>query len=83
MKTWLVTWECDVEARTPVAAARKARKMIRAHGGVATVYKVFDGDGESTSVDLTEIENGDGCPACGAWLESNGVCEECGKGRAS
>lgn len=52
-----VMWEADVEAANPEAAARMARNMQIRRGSIATVFEVWDAQGQGpVRVDLTEID---------------------------
>lgn len=53
MRTFLVYWEMDIEAETPVEAARKALAIHRDPDSIATVFEVR-GPRSSVQVDLTE-----------------------------
>ncbi|WP_454287219.1 hypothetical protein [Rhizobium arsenicireducens] len=54
MTEYLVTWEINTSADTPQAAAAEAHRLVRKPNTTATVYKVFDGEGDVTTVDLSE-----------------------------
>ena len=56
MTSYSVNWEIDIEAESPVEAARQALKIHRDQNSTATVFDVFDEDGNHTRVDLLEIE---------------------------
>ena len=56
MTTYSVNWEIEVEAESPVEAARQALKIHRDQNSTATVFDVFDEEGNCTRVDLLEIE---------------------------
>lgn len=49
---YLVTWEIELDAKTPEEAARLALKIIRDEKSLAHVFKVYDENGEEYSVDL-------------------------------
>ena len=55
--SFLVTWEVDMYAETPADAARMAFAIMKKPGTTATVFKVFDEEGESTIVDILEEED--------------------------
>jgi hypothetical protein len=54
MPDFHVTWEIEVVAEDPVAAAREAEKSQRKAGAWASVFDVTDDHGETTRVDLAE-----------------------------
>jgi len=41
MPMYKVTWEIDVDAKTPRAAAKEALRVQRDPGSIATVFDVF------------------------------------------
>lgn len=51
MKTYLVTWEIELDAETPEAAARAALAIQRDPNSLATVFNV-----DGTAIDLEESE---------------------------
>lgn len=55
MKTYRVLWEIDIEAETPVEAAKRAREYQRP-GTCALVFECIH-DGVSTLVDLETEED--------------------------
>lgn len=57
MLTYLVTWEIGPEEHPdPIAAARHAWDTMQRPGSTANVFKVIDDAGNSTTVDLQEID---------------------------
>lgn len=55
MPEYLVTWEVDVEAESPHAAAEKALEMQRDPGSLATCFTVADVEtDETTTIDFFE-----------------------------
>jgi hypothetical protein len=56
-QNYFVTWEIDIEAESPVEAARRALEIHRDPESIATIFIVKDEAGDSTTVDLTEIED--------------------------
>jgi len=56
MKNYVVSWEIDISAATPEAAAREAFSHMQRPGTTATCFTVTDEAGDSTSVDLLENE---------------------------
>lgn len=84
MPDYLVTWEIDVTAETPVEAAREALRIQRNPESIATVFGVADGF-DVRRVDLTELDDdpdGDLCRDCAQPYEDggdgyNGRCPDC------
>ena len=58
MQSYSVTWEMDVEAKTPQEAARIAWASMRANGSMANVFTVSDDEGNITPVDLEAEKEG-------------------------
>jgi hypothetical protein len=56
MTTYSVNWRIDIEAGSPVEAARQALEIHRDSNSTATVFDIYDEDGNCTRVDLLEIE---------------------------
>ena len=58
MKNYRVEWTIDVSAEGPIGAARQARAIQQDPQSIATVFDVYeeDGNGEGMRVDLTEID---------------------------
>lgn len=56
MTSYSVNWEIEIEAESPEAAARQALKINRDQNSTATVFDIYDEDGNHTRVDLLEIE---------------------------
>jgi hypothetical protein len=52
---YLVTWEINIIANSPEAAAKEADNL-RATSKWARVYNVFDVDGEKTRIDIDELD---------------------------
>ena len=52
MSQFLVEWKIDIEADTPVEAAKEAMKIVRNPKTIATVFDVIDENGDVTQVDL-------------------------------
>ncbi len=50
-------WEIEIDAETPIEAAKKALEYQRDPFGQATVFDVFDEDGEVTRVDLLDLND--------------------------
>lgn len=67
MPGFLVQWEIDVEADTPLEAAQQAFNLMRLPDTTTTVFDVIehDSDGEAERIDLLEHpQQGDeSCPA--------------------
>ena len=57
MTTYTVTWTMEIDAETPEEAAREALEIHRDPASLATVFDVYDEDGNYTRVDL--LEQGD------------------------
>jgi hypothetical protein len=55
MQTYHITWEIEVDAASPEAAAKQALNIQRGHGSIATVFTVVDEKGESKIIDLEKI----------------------------
>lgn len=57
MADYAVTWEFDsIDADSPEDAARMARAAQIREGTIATVFDVTDEQGNTTRIDLTEID---------------------------
>ena len=56
MTSYSVNWQVEIDAESPVEAARQALKIHRDQNSTATVFDIYDEDGNSTHVDLLEIE---------------------------
>jgi hypothetical protein len=54
IRTYRVTWEIDIDATSPKAAAKKAREYQIDPDSTATVFDVFNENGKVTRVDLME-----------------------------
>ena len=54
MTTYSVNWSIDIEAESPVEAARQALEIHRDPNSTATVFDVYDKDGNHTRIDLLE-----------------------------
>lgn len=59
MSHYLVTWEIDTDADSPLSAAKEAYKLAQDPGSTANVYTVIEENGDQHLVDLelTESEN--------------------------
>ena len=55
-KCYLATWEMHIYADTPEDAARQARYYQTRPGTTATVFEIIDDEGNTTTVDLTELD---------------------------
>jgi hypothetical protein len=55
MTAYSVNWKIDIEAESPVEAAKQALEIQRDPATLATVFEIYDEDGNHTSVDLLEI----------------------------
>jgi len=49
-----VRWEIDIDAESPVDAARQALAIQRRADSIATVFTVVEACGRTTTVDLDE-----------------------------
>jgi hypothetical protein len=56
---YFVVWEFDATASTPQEAARLARDAQTRPGTTATVFRVFDANGDEVQVDLTALDEGE------------------------
>ncbi len=54
MTSYSVNWKIDIEAESPVEAAKQALEIHRDTASLATVFEIYDEDGNHTSVDLLE-----------------------------
>ncbi len=52
MTIYRVAWEIDIDADSPREAAREALKIQRREGSIATVFTVFDENGDHHNIDL-------------------------------
>lgn len=52
MPMYKLVWEIEINAETPLEAARKALEYQRDPDGKATVFDIIAEDGEVTQVDL-------------------------------
>lgn len=58
MKTYRVSWEIDIDAESPRAAAEKAQAIQRDPESLATVFDVIEMDGDTIQrIDLEEAED--------------------------
>jgi hypothetical protein len=58
MTTYLVTWEIDIDAENPRAAAERALEIMRDPDSIVTVFKVEDAK-QVHVVDLLDEEAAD------------------------
>lgn len=56
MKSYRVIWEIDIEAESPEDAAREAMLIQHDPTSWASVFDVYDADGNQTQVDLSAID---------------------------
>jgi hypothetical protein len=70
MTNYLVSWEIDIDADSPLDAAERALEIQRRPDSIATVFAVRDETGESVEVDLDEYSYAPGheSPAPGKAL---------------
>lgn len=78
-----VVWTLDVEAESPLAAAREALAIQRDPEGIATVFDVYDDTGDDgVRVDLVKVECDMGLHS---WIDKKGklppteACTLCGE----
>jgi hypothetical protein len=57
MKTYSIKWTMEIDAGTPEEAARKALEIHRDPASIATVFDVYDEEGNCTRVDLLEQDD--------------------------
>jgi ribosomal protein L32 len=77
MPSYVVQWEIDAEAATPVEAVRQAFAAMRREGTSATVFTVIEEGGTAKQIDLTEVAEGTACQSCGASEFSDHTCAAC------
>jgi len=53
LKTYAVTWDCPIDATSPLEAAREAWRMMREPDSTANYFTVVDEEGEVSGIDLT------------------------------
>ena len=56
MNDYFITWEIELQADTPYAAACEALRIMRDPESFATVFKVYDDQGIDHTIDLLESE---------------------------
>jgi hypothetical protein len=76
---YLVRWEIDSDAATPLEAAREARAAQRDPFTVAVVFDVFEVSahgklGKMQRVDLDKADNSDDCFVCRGCGREESVC---------
>lgn len=54
---YTVEWSINLDAETPVDAARQALGIQRDPGGIATVFRVWDQHGYSWRIDLEDPDD--------------------------
>lgn len=54
-KEYRVIWEIDIVASSPIEAAKQALEIQRNPESLATVFAIFDEDGDFHRVDLLEV----------------------------
>lgn len=54
--TYHVVWEIDIDADTPYEAAQMAQHYQQLPNTTATVFEVFDENGEAVFIDLLDPE---------------------------
>ena len=76
MKTYRVSWEIDIDAESPRAAAEKAQAIQRDPESLATVFDVIEMDGDTIQrIDLEEAE--DSLSAQMRNLDAPIFCQDC------
>jgi hypothetical protein len=70
-RTYHVLWEIDIEAESPIDAARQALRIQRDPDSTATVFDVTDGDGNTQRIDLDEADARNRCAACGREFDED------------
>lgn len=53
-QTYLVEWSIDLDAESPVDAARQARGIQQDPGSVATVFHIYGDDGSDDIIDIED-----------------------------
>ena len=56
IQTYRVEWTIDIEATSPEEAAKKALEIQRDENSTADHFTVFDEAGDSTDLDVSDIE---------------------------
>lgn len=57
MPDYVITWEIDLTAENPVAAARQALAIQRNPDSHATVFSVYPEQGEPITIDLLDDDS--------------------------
>ena len=74
-----VTWEIDIEADSPRAAAQKALDIQRDSASRAVVFDVYDENGDQLLIDLDDEPVP--CAKCGKlvedWVIVDDLCGDC------
>jgi len=55
MKHYHVSWQINLEAANPIAAAEQAWAHMRARGSIANCFEVTDRTGHTSKVDLEDV----------------------------
>jgi hypothetical protein len=58
-KSYVVTWEIELDAESPLEAAREAQRIQRDPKSIASVFDVSDGSGDIERIDLDDEEDAD------------------------
>ncbi len=58
MTDYYIEWSIDLEAETAREAAQKALEIMRDPSSIATVFRIYDEDGNPVQVDLQEEAQG-------------------------
>jgi hypothetical protein len=61
MTMYSVNWKIEIEAESPVEAARQALEIHRDPNSTATVFDIYDGQGNYTCLDLLGTEEHPTC----------------------
>jgi hypothetical protein len=57
MKTYTVKWTIEIDSETPEEAARETLEIQRDPASLATVFDIYDEEGNCTRIDLLERED--------------------------
>jgi len=57
MPSFRIVWEVDVDADTPLEAAREAFSMMTDPESTAVVFSVTDPNGDTVTIDLDDMDS--------------------------